>query len=57
MGNVYLRQEVTVGGKWTVVDKVFVYLKRDGEVRLIVHNSALSNIPDTEVLEDAEDLE
>ena len=57
MGNVYLRQEVTIGGKWTVVDKVFVYLKRDGEVRLIVHNSALSNIPATEVPEDAEGLD
>jgi hypothetical protein len=57
MGNVYLRQEVTIGGNWTVVDKVFVFLKRDGEVRLIVHNSALSNIPATEVPEDAEDAE
>lgn len=53
MGNVYLRKEVTVGGNWTVVDKVFVYIKSDDEVRLIVHNSALSNIPVTEVPEDA----
>jgi hypothetical protein len=57
MGNVYMRQEVTIGGNWTVVDKVFVFLKRDGEVRLIVHNSALSNIPETEVPEDAEEAE
>jgi hypothetical protein len=46
MGNVYLRnEEVTIGGKEVIVDKVFVFLKRGGEVRLIVHNSALSNIP------------
>ncbi|HEY0764570.1 MAG TPA: hypothetical protein VGD61_19495 [Pyrinomonadaceae bacterium] len=53
MGNVYLRQaEVTVGGKEVVVDKVFVFIKRDGHPRLIVHNSAVSNIADTEVPED-----
>lgn len=52
MGNVYLMQEVTVGGTWTVVDKVFVYFKRDNEVRLIVHNSAVSNIPPVEKSED-----
>ncbi|HEY5884982.1 MAG TPA: hypothetical protein VIT88_09870 [Pyrinomonadaceae bacterium] len=54
MGNVYLRQqEVTVGGKEVVVDKVFVYRKDSaGTLRLIVHNSAVSNIPDTEVPED-----
>lgn len=52
MGNVYLRQEVTVGGTWTVVDKVFVFLKRDNEVRLIVHNSAVSNLPPLEKPED-----
>ncbi|HXS01890.1 MAG TPA: hypothetical protein VN724_15035 [Pyrinomonadaceae bacterium] len=53
MGNVYLRKaEVTVGGKATVVDKLFVFMKRKGLVRLIVHNSALSNMPDTEVPED-----
>lgn len=52
MGNVYLRQEVTIGGTWTVVDKVFVYLKRDNEVRLIVHNSAVSNLPPLEKPED-----
>jgi len=53
MGNVFLRKaEMTVGGKATVVDKLFVFMKRKGLVRLIVHNSALSNIPDTEVPED-----
>jgi len=52
MGYVYLRQEVTVGGTWTVVDKVFVFLKRDKEVRLIVHNSAVSNLPPLEKPED-----
>jgi hypothetical protein len=52
MGNVYLRQEVTVGGTWTVVDKVFVFIKEDNEVRLIVHNSALSNLPPLEKPED-----
>ena len=52
MGNVYLRQsEVTVGGKEVVVDKVFVFMKSGGHPRLIVHNSAVSNIPDTEVPE------
>jgi hypothetical protein len=56
MGNVYLRKaEVTVGGKETVVDKLFVFMKRKGLVRLIVHNSTLSNIPDTEVPEDPKD--
>lgn len=55
MGNVYLRQdEVTVGGKEVVVDKVFVYRKdSEGTLRLIVHNSAVSNIPDTEEPEDS----
>jgi hypothetical protein len=53
MGNVRLRkEEVTAGGKETVVDKLFVFMKRKSLVRLIVHNSALSNIPDTEVPED-----
>jgi|ERR1700741_1887845 len=56
MGNVYLRQaEVTVGGKSVVVDKVFVFMKTDGKVRLIVHNSAVSNIPDSEVPEDPDE--
>ncbi len=56
MGNVYLRkEEMTVGGKETVVDKLFVFMKRKGLVRLIVHNSTLSNIPDTEVPEDPEE--
>jgi hypothetical protein len=55
MGNVYLRQaEVTVGGKEVVVDKVFVYRKDSyGTLRLIVHNSAVSNIPNTEEPEDS----
>lgn len=53
MGNVYLRnEEVGIGGSQTVVDKLFVFQKRGGEVRLIVHNSAASNIPKTEVPED-----
>jgi len=56
MGNVYLRQaEVTAGGKEVVVDKVFVFRKdsSDGTLRLIVHNSAVSNIPNTEEPEDS----
>src|SRR6266550_7863245 len=50
MGNVCLRQtEITVGGKEVVVDKVFVYRKdSNGKLRLIVHNSATSNLPNTE---------
>jgi hypothetical protein len=55
MGNVYLRQaEVTVGGKEVVVDKVFVYRKdNNGALKLIVHNSAVSNLPNTEEPEDS----
>ena len=53
MGNVYLRNEVNIGGTETVVDKVFVYRKDDdGNLRLIVHNSAVSNLPPLEVPED-----
>ena len=54
MGNVYLRQaEVTAGGKEVVVDKVFVYRKDSNDtLRLIVHNSAVSNLPNTEEPED-----
>src|SRR5262249_6664479 len=49
MGNVYLRdEEVSIGGKATVVDKLFVYKKIGNEVRLIVHNSAVSNLPPSE---------
>lgn len=50
MGNVYLRnEEVSIGGRETVVDKVFVYRKdSEGKLRLIVHNSAVSNLPPTE---------
>jgi hypothetical protein len=42
MGNVYL---VDIAGKEVVVDKLFVFQKRGGEVRLIVHNSAATNLP------------
>ena len=53
MGNVYLRNEVNIGGTETVVDKVFVYRKDDdGNLRLIVHNSAVSNLPPLEAPED-----
>jgi hypothetical protein len=46
MGNVYLRQQVTIGGDETVVDKVFAYRKDEtGALRLIVHKSALTNRP------------
>jgi hypothetical protein len=49
MGNVYLRQEVTIGGNETVVDKVFAYRKdNQGKLRLIVHKSALTNRQATE---------
>lgn len=54
MGNVYLsNEEVSIGGRETIVDKVFVYRKdeEDGKLRLIVHNSAVSNLPPTEVPE------
>jgi hypothetical protein len=53
MGNVYLRnEEVSIGGRETIVDKVFVYRKDDdGKLRLIVHNSAVTNLPPTEVPE------
>lgn len=56
MGNVYLRQdEVSIGGKEVVVDKVFAYRKdKKGKLRLCVHKSALSNIPESEVPEDPE---
>ena len=49
MGNVYL---VDIAGKETVVDKLFVFQKRAGEVRLIVHNSAATNLPKLEKPED-----
>ena len=49
MGNVYLRQEVTIGGNEVVVDKVFAYRKHDeGKLKLIVHKSALTNKPSSE---------
>ena len=49
MGNVYLKNEVSIPGKQTVVDKVFVYRKDTrGKLRLIVHNSAVSNLPPDE---------
>lgn len=46
MGNVYLIK--MDGGEQTIVDKLFVFQKRDGEVRLIVHNSAATNLPPIE---------
>lgn len=53
MGNVYLTPEVSTDGKDTVVDKVFVYRKyEEGDVRLIVHNSAATNLPPTEIPEE-----
>lgn len=53
MGNVYLTPEVSTDGKDTVVDKVFVYRKyAEGDVRLIVHNSAATNLPPTEIPEE-----
>jgi hypothetical protein len=53
MGNVYLRtDDMSIGGRETIVDKVFVFRKDDvGRVRLIVHNSAATNMPPTEVPE------
>lgn len=46
MGNVYLQPEVSTDGKEVVVDKVFAYRKDDtGMLRLIVHKSALTNMP------------
>jgi hypothetical protein len=45
MGNVYL---MNIQGQETVVDKLFVFQKRRGEVRLIVHNSAGTNLPTLE---------
>lgn len=47
MGNVYLREEVSIGGREVVVDKVFAYRKdcETGVLRLIVHKSALTNQP------------
>jgi len=45
MGNVYL---VKQNGEETVVDKLFVFQKRGGKVRLIVHNSAATNLPKLE---------
>ena len=49
MGNVYLKYEVSTDDKEVVVDKVFAYLKdREGNLRLIVHKSAVSNLPASE---------
>ena len=46
MGNVYLKSEVSTDGKPTIVDKIFVYRKYAvGNIRLIVHNSAATNLP------------
>ncbi|HEU4835287.1 MAG TPA: hypothetical protein VFS90_12755 [Pyrinomonadaceae bacterium] len=53
MGNVYLTPEVSTDGKDTVVDKVFVYRKYGkGDLRLILHNSAATNLPPVEIPED-----
>ena len=49
MGNVYLKYEVSTDGKEVVVDKVFAYRKdSEGKLRLIVHKSAVSNLPASE---------
>jgi hypothetical protein len=45
MGNVYLKYEVSTDGKEVVVDKVFAYRKDKDKLRLIVHKSAVSNLP------------
>ena len=46
MGHVYLTPEVSTDGKDTVVDKIFVFRKYGpGNLRLIVHNSAATNLP------------
>jgi hypothetical protein len=46
MGNVYLTPEVSTDGKDTVVDKIFVFRKYgQNDLRLIVHNSAATNLP------------
>ncbi|HXQ38498.1 MAG TPA: hypothetical protein VN843_31145, partial [Anaerolineales bacterium] len=45
MGNVYL---IKMNGEQVIVDKLFVFQKRNGEVRLIVHNSAATNLPPVE---------
>jgi hypothetical protein len=45
MGNVYL---IDIKGEEVVVDKLFVFQKRNGAVRLIVHNSAATNLPKLE---------
>lgn len=56
MGNVYLsNEEMRVGARETIVDKLFVFMKRGGEVRLIVHNSAATNLPVLEKPEKPED--
>ena len=46
MGNVYLMPEVSTDGKPTIVDKIFVFKKYGADnIRLIVHNSAATNLP------------
>ena len=52
MGNVYL---VDIEGTEVVVDKLFVFQKRNGAVRLIVHNSAATNVPKLEKPEQRQD--
>ena len=41
MGNVYLIKQ---NGEEQMVDKLFVFQKKDGVVKLIVHNSAATNL-------------
>ena len=54
MGNVYLQPEVSTDGKEVIVDKVFAYRKDDeGKLRLVVHKSALTNMPKSD--SDAQD--
>ena len=56
MGNVYLQPEVSTDGKEIVVDKVFAYRKDDqGQLRLIVHKSALTNMPAEDSEHDQDD--
>jgi hypothetical protein len=49
MGHVFLTPEVSTDGKDTVVDKIFVYRKYgEHNLKLIVHNSAATNLPGEE---------
>ena len=56
MGNVYLQPEVSTDGKEVIVDKVFAFRKDDkGKLRLIVHKSALTNMPKDDEDDQGED--